>query len=326
MLLPTASPLRASFASLPIRVGCVLAFALATSGALAQEKPAPDKPANDSPLSGPEVKAQTGNKTLVERDFAGKLKRVEVHPAEAAVKLLNLDEPTRAKVDAVLAQRAATMDGIVRDNLKTIVQLAGARESGNRTELQRLMRELGEAAKPLRDRGALLNELVAALPEAEGKQLKAIVTEYFGALVQERAEEAKSADREAKPTGEMEKRPDTDTPGETGANPRRNRPRGGSPSAAGGMAAEIAAIAGGELKRAYERVVGQRSKDFDELIKTLNLTPEQEGKVRKLVGDSFTATYGKASPAEKAKVFLQVYALLDEDQKATLAKRFREAK
>ncbi len=84
---------------------------------------------------------------------------------------------------------------------------------------------------------------------------------------------------------------------------------------------EFARLAGQEIKSAYERTIGQQSRDFDALISQLGLTPEQESKVRKIVGDSFNKTYGKAAAPERAQVFWKVYAELDATQKQQVLDR-----
>src|SRR5689334_3113710 len=106
------------------RAFAILALALAAP-ALAQE---PD------PLRGPALKDQPAKATLIERDFAGKLKRPDIPVEEAALPLLNLDAESRARVDAALAARAQVLDQIVVDNLELVVRLHNARQSGDRLD------------------------------------------------------------------------------------------------------------------------------------------------------------------------------------------------
>ncbi|MGQ0627446.1 MAG: hypothetical protein ACT4PL_05015 [Phycisphaerales bacterium] len=241
-------------------------------------------------LGGPKVVEKQKPLTLIERDMAGKIKRLEQQPAEAAVRLLKLTPEIRAKVDRLLADHASAMDQLVRDNLKTIVALGGARAAGQVDDARNHLRELMAAAGPLKDRGRLQSQLTTVLSETDRSEVRRLTNEYFTAVVKEKTDEAG---------------------GESRVNMREL------------LFAEFAAFIGVEVSRAYERVVGQRTKDFDALLKTLNLSPEQEGKVRKVVGDSFTANYGKATPAEQARVFSEVYAILTPDQRQTLAKSFK---
>ncbi len=275
----------------------------------AEKQPVETTPAQSpaAPLSGPTVKpAGKAVKTLIERDFSGKIKRLEVSPPEAALALLDLDEATRAKANALLLERSRTLDGIVRDNLKLIVRLAGARDAAStekgKAEYLELIQELSEKALPLRERGTLQAQLQAILPEAARNQLTKLSQDYWNALLEEKQAAAKQAA--------------ASQDGAAGGGMRGKETREF-------MRGEFMAIVGQEIKRSYERVVGQQTKDFDELLKSLNLTDAQESKIRKLVGDSFVANYGKVSPAERAKVFTQVYRELDEQQRATLMERVR---
>lgn len=262
------------------------------------DQPAPAK--DEAPLKGPTVASPETKPTLVQRDFAGKVIRLEMQPAEAAVKLLRLDDATRAKVDAVILERSALLDKIVTDNLELLVKLQGAREAPDKAEYGRLTHELSEKSTPLVQRGPLAVELAGILPPAANSELRRLMQEYWKAIVDEDT---------ARPASERE-------PSEI-STPAGNDP--GSQREA--MRDEVRTMTGLEVKRAYERTIGARSRDFDALIKDLNLSPEQESKVRKIAGDSFQKTYGKATPQERARVFWQVYQVLDAQQrKALLAK------
>jgi len=287
--------------ALCIVVGILAAFA---SGAGMGEPPT-----GDAPLSGPSVTTPAKKATIVERDVAGKVKRLDATPAEAAVRAMKLDKETRAKVDEIFAKQAAALDAIVSENLKLIVQVSQAKDSGKHDEQRAALAELMEVAKPLRDRGMLGQQLAGVLSAEETRQMRTMVQGYFEAVQKDLEDAPAMAPDAAKPDGAAGK-----------SDKKRGPDRGGS-----AMRGEILQIAGNEIRRAYERVVTQRSREFDETLKTLGLTPEQESKVRKIVGDSFVAKYGKASPAEQARVFREVYLTLDESQRAQLAKMLRPA-
>lgn len=80
---------------------------------------------------------------------------------------------------------------------------------------------------------------------------------------------------------------------------------------------------GQEVRRSYERVVGQQAADFDALIKSLNLSEAQESKVRQIVGDSFQKYEGKIPANERAKLIALVWRELDGSQREILLKRLR---
>lgn len=264
----------------------------------AEPAPAKTEPASGAktsdPLAGPSVAPSAQKRTLVERDADGKIKRLDVAPAEAAVRLVNLGGEARAQVDKILAERAAMMDKLVAENLREVIEIAGAAQAGNREEAGRKMRELAPIAAPLRGRGMLGAELARVLPEAPAGEVRRMVEEYTEAVT---AEEKQAAEA-----------------------------RGETFDARAARRAEMIRLVGAEMRRAYERVVQQRAQDFDKLLATLGLTPEQEGAVRKIVSDDFTANYGKSTPEQRAKVFGEVWKLLSSEQRRKVMEHMREAR
>jgi hypothetical protein len=271
-----------------------LGFSAAT--ALAQSAPAPtEEPA----LSGPKVApARTTTKTLIQRDFDGKFKRIDGDPVAAALDLLDLDKETRAAADRVLAERARDMDGLVKDHLREIAELANARQSGDQARARELMRDLLTTAKPILDKGPIVDQVAAALPTDKAAELKRIVEEYVQAGIGERMN------------------------GDGADTPRRRTAAGGKPTKFQASLAERLQEFGGELKRSYERVFGNRAADFQKLVKDLGLSPEVESKVQQIFTDLFQKTYGKPTKAQSTKAFFEAYALMTPEQRAKLRERF----
>jgi hypothetical protein len=269
------------------------------------EIPAPPTPA-PAVLAGPRVDAPIVRTSLVERDETGKVRRLDVPPAEAGVGLLALDDATRAGVREVLDRRAASLDRVVRENLSLLVKIATAGQAGDRAEARRLLRDLYEKAEPLRAQGRLLDELRAVLPAERADELKRLVDEYTKAVFAE-AQAALDADDAAR--------------SEVGERAGVRADRGGSLRRA--AQGEMIAAVGRELKRSYERVVTVSVKDFDELLKKLELRPEQEAEVRRLVTDQFQRTEGKPTPAQRGELFAKIYAELDAGQRGKLLDEVR---
>lgn len=259
-----------------------------------------------SPLAGPKVNEQPGEKspaapmdamtprTLVERDFEGKLRRLEVSPALAALELLSLSDEERQATQRILDERNMLMDELVQDHLKEITQLAGAFQSGDRAAGMKLLKPLIEDSAELRARGKLVDELAGALTEANAKELQRLTLEYTRALVNERMKDG-NPQQPGKKLSRLE---------------------------AGGY--EYIAGLGQEIKRSYERVFALQAKDFDDLLAKLSLTPEQDSKIRALVTDLVQKTYGKSTQAQQTKVFLDAYAVLDADQRKVLLEEVRK--
>ena len=83
-------------------------------------------------------------------------------------------------------------------------------------------------------------------------------------------------------------------------------------------------VVGAELRRSYDRVVGSQVRELEEFLRAVNATPEQEGKIRQITGDLFQQSYGQATPAQRAEMFMKVYAVLTPEQREIVRQRVRE--
>jgi hypothetical protein len=252
------------------------------------------------PLGGPKVETRDAERrhTLVERDFDGKLKRVD-DPVVAALELLDLSDADRAAAQDVLDARAAAMDALVRDHLKEIAELASARQSGDQAAARRLLADLLQKAKPITSKGTVLEQVKAVLSNKDGAELERLVKEYTAATVADRADNSM---------------------GDPGA--RKPRTRVGQRVQA--QITERLTGLGAEIKRSYERVFGGRAGELQEAIATLGLSPEQESKVQRIFTDLFQKTYGKPTRTQSTKAFLDAYALMNDEQKARLRELIAE--
>jgi len=265
-----------------------LAFAALLLAAPALAQP------NDPPaLAGPAVRAADGSPSLVQRDFAGKVKRLEEPADEAALALLDLTPAQKEQADTILAQRHALLDRIVLENLLTISRLPGAPEE----ERRGILRELTEKLRPLRERGPLADELGTTLTREQLERHATLVREYFAAVADE-------------PTEGM------------GDRPRRDR--------AGAVGREFVQQIGVAVRRSYERTLGQRQKEFEETLAALDLTPEQDAKVRKIVIDAAQkalsagttgegrAAYNRADAERRATILAVMNELTPEQRRALI--------
>ncbi|HMN40590.1 MAG TPA: hypothetical protein PKE29_07060 [Phycisphaerales bacterium] len=260
----------------------------------APPEPLPAAPSDADALRGPTVSRSPNRPehSIVERDFNGRLRKSEEHPVLLALARLDLTPEQKAAADKVLAERGATLDTIVRDNLRLLVEYAQAKQSDDAPALAKLQPEILEKVRPFLKRGTMLSELVPVLPEDKLAELRRMLDEYNAVAAQDRAADSM--------TGK-------DKPNRLGA------------MLAGGFE-----NFGAEARASYERVVGAAGKDFENLIKMLVLTPEQESKVRQKVGDLFQKTYGKPTKGQIARLFLDVYADLDTEQRHRLARYIGE--
>jgi hypothetical protein len=252
------------------------------------EKSAP--PASDADaLRGPTIEKspERPEHSIVERDFNGRLKKLEDHPVLVALSRLTLTPEQKSAAEKVLGDRAAAIDTIVRDNLKELVELDGAKKSGDTATANKLQAELLEKAKPFFKRGTMLAELMPVLPDDKFAELKKMVDEYNKVATQDR-----------------------------NTNPMSGKDK---PNPVGNLLAQGFENFGAEAKASFKRVVEAGGKDFDNLIKMLQLTPEQESKVRQKAGDLFQKTYGKPTKAQQFRLVLDIYAELDTEQRHRLA-------
>jgi hypothetical protein len=257
-------------------------------------KPAAVKPDPDADaLRGPTLTESPDRPkhSIVERDFNGRVKKTEEHPVLLALSRLELTAEEKAAADKVLTERAAALDTIVRDNLKLIVEFAQAKQSSDAASLKTLQPQLLERAQPFFQRGSMLSELISALPEDKFTELRKMVQEYNSLSAHDRAAD----------TSVKEK-----------------------PNRLGTVIAMGFENFAAEARASYERVVGAGGKEFDALLKNLQLTPEQDAKIRQKALDLYQKTYGKPTKKQQFNLFLSIYADLDTEQRHRLAQYIGE--
>lgn len=266
----------------------------------------------EAPLAGPKVVERTADQitaTLVRHDFDGRVRRLDVDPAIAALEHLSLTAETREKINRVVAERNALIDRIVQENLGTLAAAAQSAQSGgagvDRRRAMEGLRELMELARPFRERGRLIDEVAPFMPAEQAAEARRLVREYWRAIVRERMEIG--------PPDEPGKRL---TFAEASAN-------------------EMLLSLGQEARQAFERTIGQQARNFEDLIRRLNLTPEQESKIRALAQDSATERMtppesggGYREPTRRDQLrnagrFLEIYGMLDADQRRILLEQMR---
>jgi hypothetical protein len=269
----------------------VLTLSLAAAVAPAQAQPAP-APEPD-PLAGPKVAERPRDaRSLVEHDPMGKLVRLERDAALEALDRLELDDATRAKVDQIVTARLAVLDTIVQDNILLLASLNNARMSGDRAEGRKALAQLMGVARPYLARGTLVEELRPALSADQHAELKRMVDEYHAAAVEARIGE----------------------PGDDGRPANR----------AQAEITERLNQLGVEVRRSYERRVASGGQELDDFLAKLDLTPEQEGRIRKRIEDAYIGAAGKPSRAQIAKVFLESWQDLTTAQRQKLMQVMRE--
>ena len=291
-------------AAIAIAAGCFFSLSSLSAAALA-----------DDPglLAGPSVTDEQGT-SLVERNIDGSMRRPEVPIAEEALRTVDLDASTKAKVDALLADRAAQIDAIVKKNMQTLNTMktdrqANAGADNERQSRRETGRALMEMFKPVLEKGPLEDQIAALLPEETRTAYLRNIEEHREAMIADRMTrgEGPRGQRGARrgPPPEMleddgpmlfedpmlEMFDDAAAEGESPRERRRDGERRGRPEGtqwgpsaedARDMMVQLRTLQM-EIRRSVERVNGERTDRMDDLVERLGLDAEQEAKVRELL-------------------------------------------
>lgn len=264
----------------------LITAAMSAGVALAQPETRTAEPPQQDVLSGPKVRETAGERSLIRRDFQGRVRRLEIPPEEAAIELLRLDEPTKAKTQKILDECSAILDKAVRDNIDLLLRL----QSADRRVRLDLIREFGESLKELRSWGTLREEVRGVLPKEQATRYNELIDGYWDVVV---SDAVQAAQRE-----------------------NSTRP---APGRAEVLAREVLTSLGNEIRRSFERQIGQRAREFEELLGKLGLSPEKESKIRGMLADHVERTGGKPTPQQRRDLVLRIYGELDREQKRIAA-------
>ena len=167
-----------------------------------------------------------------------------------------------------------------------------------------LLRETYEKAEGIRQQGRLLDTVGAVLSSEHKAEFTRLVEEYRSAQIAD--EEAGNSE------GNMGK-----GPAKSGKSKKEAR---------GGIVLKIGFEQfGQDVKRAYERVVSEGQGKLEDFFKNMDLSPQQEDKVRKLTSN-FAQAHIKtpATQNEKTMLFLDISAELNPEQRAKLLNYVKE--
>ncbi|MBC7771209.1 MAG: hypothetical protein H7210_01810, partial [Pyrinomonadaceae bacterium] len=162
-------------------VAAMLVFACSTP-AFSQHDSTPRPPV----LAGPSVPERASRKTLVEYDFPGKVRRLDAAPEEGALRLMDLDMELREKVERVLTERMKQLDEFVGKNLDLLTKLETASATGDRIDQAMLLAEGVHKLSPVWLRGSLRSQIDELLSKDKQAEMKALLDEYWDAIVKER--------------------------------------------------------------------------------------------------------------------------------------------
>ncbi len=275
-----------------------------TAGMIAlAQPPASDPRVTDAPkpptLAGPSVPREDSTPSLVEIGSDGRLVPLEVPPAEAAVFLLDLDNDTRTAIERILAERAAIVDRVVRENAATILEAYTHTEAGNTAEAIPLYLGMLDKLAPLGRRGTLQSEIESHLSNDLRQSYRAIIRRYWQAYVIDKEKDLESPATELTPRARMQLRRKL-------------------------MTDARAEIIGIEIQRSFERLTSGGDQ-FEQIIAQLALTPQQERAVRAHVSNFVQETLLNPSPEQQRQLLLRILSELTPEQQQKLGRFYAES-
>ena len=233
------------------------------------------------PLGGPTIDPSAKAPSLIERDYEGRLRRLDRRPEIAAVDLLDLTADQRAAADEVIADRAALTERVVFQNLLLLTEISAALESAPAgAGFEALEPELrGRAESRLSELWIgtpLADQIERALPESERIEYRRIVNVWFVAAMAEERDRFRELDA---------------TPFEL----------------------VVRRIVGAEIESAYERGQAGRDDEFEQFLAKLKLDAETEGRVRRAALDAYLKVFNETGREpnrdEESAIFM---AMLEE--------------
>jgi hypothetical protein len=238
----------------------------------------------DPPLAGPAVAPRHDRPTLVERDFSNRLRRPQSTPEEAALSLFTLDAVTKARIDAILAARAAAMDRFVSGNLLLLGELDTAGKAGDTLDQLATLAELVRRLRPVLDNGPLEARIAAALPPDAAPRFRALLAEYWRAVIKEGVAESRTRGK--------------------------NDPRWAV------HLGERLRHLGEEIARSYERQAAAGTIGLDYLLSDLDLSDEQRATMLSLKIDFLERTDFKPTEKQQQLFIAGALGYLNHEQRA----------
>lgn len=267
----------------------VAGFLVFSASAQPASKPVPQelKPSETpTPLAGPKVDEAAAAATLVQYTMSGRLRRLDRPAEEAALEIMRLSADEASEVEHILAERAKAIDKVVAENIPLLVLTQQARESNDQKAQREQLAALLEKFQKVRERGTLRDEIAYVLSEANATRFEQLVQDYWQAVVRDEVR-----DRAAKGAEE------------------RGR---------GILLRESMLTFGQEIRRSYERQVQAKTEQLEAFLKSVEATPEQEEKIRKITADAYQASGGKPTLAQRRETFTRVLRELSPEQKAAV--------
>lgn len=278
-----------------MRLATIGAACLGLAGTSLLAQSTPPSSSDPAPLAGPKVNDRDPSlpagmdapASIVERDASGRVGPLEMRPEEAALARLSLSPQETAATQKILAERAVRLDRLVRENFETLLRLQPILQGGDARAREAAREELRGLFAPFAELGGLARQLHGVLSPENCEKFSAMLREYWRVVVED----------EAGPMGE---------PAERGVRAREILQR------------RMLESLGQEVRRTYERIASDGADRLERIIKELELSPEQEARVRGVVLDYAQEAKFNPTPEQKTALFKKLTRELTLEQKGRL--------
>lgn len=247
------------------------------------ETPASEDP-DASVLSGPNVRDRSAE-SLVSTTMEGRFNRLNVRPEQAAIEKLALDTAQRERARQVLEERSEAMRRLLLDNLDRIEVSEELLKPNDQSAVRKLASELyaerDESGGLLRD--PLLEPLAGAIGKDLEVQLKAMVDEYWEAVIEEELRSASKGKTREQATQRL-------------------------------MIESFRR----EVVSAYDATFRPLQRKLDNIVTTVAATPEQRVLIRSAMIAQVREARFMPNPEQKASLARAIHDVLDESQRLKL--------
>lgn len=292
-------------------------------------------------LAGPEVEdADAGPSGGFRMDAPGAAE-LTVPPEVLVLGSVDLDDQTRARIDAMLEARALELDAIVRDNRRAVLTAIMGARNADPQERREHLREVARLLRPVLEDGPLARQIAAMLPEDRRAAYTDELAAYHRAAIEARRGRTGLGDDPADGPPRRRGTPERGTPESGGdhvlfdddAGDTRRREREREPlrrrwnRAGGGDAAGLFGSLRIELRASLERVVRDPIEDFNERIDRLSaeidLGPEQSAELRELLLELGRARGDRGAQRELRRRAAELLSGLNPEQRARVRETLR---
>ncbi len=234
--------------------------------------------------------------TLVERDLAGHVRRLEISLESAALqritRVFSLSKADIAPAEQVIAKRAAKIDAFVENNIDLLTKLGTAFAGTDKVDQAQLLLEATGKLQSSLLESPMERQVQDVLPKQYQRPFQQLVTGYWDAIAEDRlSDPATNKNAEGKPETRLSV-----------------------------LGSERTAALGKQIELSLQRSLKSGTLAYSYLMKGITVTREQEPKLREFFAAHAEASKGDATDEQNKKLFWQVYSVLDADQQ-TIALR-----